>query len=162
MQQATLYKYKERSKAYWFNQILLRLLFWVFMASRQVFCRIFEYFKVKKLLSPNKIDWKGLIQYGAPASDVQRALNDLPLLYPNLTNVTEELDADGVSKNYIVSFSVDLGDVPDLEEVGGLVNATITQLNDTKLNGKKSYLLINDVPTNLFDLKDTAANVKSK
>ncbi len=85
----------------------------------------------------------------------------MPLLYPNLTSVTEELDADGVSKNYIVSFSVDLGDVPDLEEVAGLVNATITQLNDTTMNGKKSYLLINDIPTNLFDLKDTAANVKS-
>ena len=109
-----------------------------------------------------KFDWKGLIQYGSTASDVQRALNDLPILYPNLVNVTEKLAADGVSKNYLVSFSVDLGDVPNLEEVGGLVTATITQLNDTTLNGKKSYLLINDVPTNLFDLKDTAANVKSK
>ena len=93
---------------------------------------------------------------------MQKALNDLPLLYPNLTKVTEELDADGVSKNYIVSFSVDLGDVPELEEVAGLVNATITQLNDTTMNGNKSYLLINDIPTNFFDLKDTAANVKSK
>ena len=36
------------------------------------------------------------LKYGLPVKSIQDALNDLPVLYPNLTTVTEAFDPSGV------------------------------------------------------------------
>jgi len=36
------------------------------------------------------------LKYGLPVKSIQDALNDLPVLYPNLTTVTETFDPSGM------------------------------------------------------------------
>jgi hypothetical protein len=81
---------------------------------------------------------------------VQSALNDLPMLSPNLVTVSESFSMDGVSKIYAVQFCSDLGDVPDIQEVLGLVNYTITENVKGVASGKKIQLNIEGTSTNLF------------
>lgn len=99
------------------------------------------------------------ITIGASATQVQNALNDIPNLSPNLINVTESLKEDQVSKVYTVQFSIDLGDVPNIEEISGNVAATIEEKTKGISNGTKIQLTIQNATTNLFDMNDTATNV---
>lgn len=93
-----------------------------------------------------------LIEYGASAELVQAALNDMPILQPNHVQVTEELADDGVSKNYTVTFDANLGDVPNLAEALGYVNTTVVQLNSHSGLTTMSQVVIDDVPSDLFDV----------
>ena len=76
----------------------------------------------------------------------------MPILQPNHVLVNETLGEDGVSKVYIVQFHSDLGDVPNLVEALGAVNSTIVQLNDTSNESTKSQIVIDGIPSDVFDL----------
>jgi len=99
-----------------------------------------------------------LIDFGASAQSVQDALNDMPLLQPNRVRVEETLAEDGVSKMYLIKFDVALGQVPDIDEVLGYVNATITQVNSTSFLSSMSQVAVDGVPSELFDLASDSAD----
>ena len=101
-----------------------------------------------------------MIPVGALAVQLQVALNDLPILSPNLvTSVESTLADDGVSLIYFVQFSADMGEVPELQEISGNVNCTITIYAQASLSGTKTSLVINNVPTALFSFNDSASTV---
>lgn len=64
-----------------------------------------------------------------------------------------------MSKKYTVSFSVELGPVPDLFESMGMVNITVDRLSEKTGSGSKSYLMINDQPSALFDVQSDSLDV---
>jgi hypothetical protein len=87
------------------------------------------------------------------------ALNDIPLLSPNLvrvilnySNVNESI----TTQSYTVVFCSDLGDVPNIEEVNGLVNSNVNEITSGIPSGKRVQLLIDSVATNLFDYTNTS------
>ena len=101
-----------------------------------------------------------MIPLGATGVQVQAALNDLPILSPNLVVAVEtQLNEDGVSLVYFVKFAADLGEVPELQEISGNVNSTITIYAQASLTGTKTSLVINSVPTALFSFNDSASTV---
>ena len=61
------------------------------------------------------------------------------------------LKIDGVSIEYTLTFSADLGNLPLLSETSGFVNATISKVSDPTGSGTKSRLIIEDAPSGLFD-----------
>ena len=67
---------------------------------------------------------------------------------------------DGVSKIYTITFSANLGAVPLLTETLGLVNITASVLNGATGGGSKSHLMIENVPSPLFDLNSEAKDIK--
>ena len=97
-----------------------------------------------------------LLTVGIPALYVQSALNDLPVLSPgNLVTVTQAIALDGVSIIYSVQFSSDLGDVPLITEVLGLVNVTVTEATKGQASGKRIQLNIQNTTTSLFNVKNS-------
>jgi hypothetical protein len=97
---------------------------------------------------------KALLSVGVSAADMQTALNDLPNLSPNLVTVTQSLDSDGYSIIYTVTFSSDLGDVPNILEVLGLVNFTLTEAVTGSPSGNRIQLQIQNSKTNLFTVSN--------
>ena len=87
----------------------------------------------------------------ATADFIQMALNDLPMLYPNLVNVSESPASGNVSKIFSIQFNSLLGDVPEIQEVFGMVNFTVNETIKGEANGSKIQLSIGDTFTNLFD-----------
>ena len=57
---------------------------------------------------------------------------------------------------------MDLGNVPDISESMGMVNATVTRQSEKSGSGSKSFLMINDQPSALFDVKADSAEVIQK
>lgn len=64
-----------------------------------------------------------------------------------------------MSKKYTVTFSVELGNVPDLSESMGMVNVTVNRVKEKSGSGTKSHLMINDQPSALFDARSDSAEV---
>lgn len=91
---------------------------------------------------------------GATGSDVQKALNDIPTLSPNLVTVTDSLYSDGVSKVYTVTFDKDLGNVDLIRESLGLVSLTATEKQSGSPTGAKFQLKIANMTTNYFTIGD--------
>lgn len=61
-----------------------------------------------------------------------------------------------------MTFSVDLGEVPELIETTGNVNASINVLQAADSSAAKSYLVVDGRPSGLFDLEnDSADEIKS-
>ena len=85
---------------------------------------------------------------------METALNDLPNLSPNLVTVTQNLDSDGYSIIYTVTFSSDLGDVPNILEVLGLVNFTLNETVTGSPSGNRIQLQIQNSKTNLFTVSN--------
>ena len=104
---------------------------------------IYRYFNIKALLS-----------VGISAADMQTALTDLPNLSPNLVTVSQSLDIDGYSIIYTVTFSSDLGDVPNILEVLGLVNFTLNEAVTGSPSGNRIQLQIQNSKTNLFTVSN--------
>jgi len=98
-----------------------------------------------------------LIAFGASAKTLQDALNDMPLLQPDHVKVEENIAEDGVSKIYSVHFSGSLGKVPDLNETLGLVNVTIQRINEPSLESVFSQVVVDGVPSELFNLVEDSA-----
>lgn len=98
-----------------------------------------------------------MIKNGATALDIQNALNDLPILSPNLATVTQITTSGNI--RYSVKFSADLGDVPLMVETSGNVNILTTKITAGVPTGNKIQVLIQNQTSNLFNIKDTAANV---
>ena len=94
---------------------------------------------------------------GASASEIEKALNDLPTLGPNQVTVTDSLADDGVSQIYSVSFSSDLGNVDYIEEVFGLVNFTINETISGSPSENKFQLNIGNFKTNLFSANNATS-----
>jgi len=97
-----------------------------------------------------------LIKVGAPAQYVEDALNNLPILAPNLVSVNESLANDNVSLIYSIQFSSSLGDVPDIEERLGLVNFTQNETVKGQPSGSQIQLNIQGAVTNLFDITNNS------
>ncbi len=87
------------------------------------------------------------------------ALNDIPLLSPNLVSVTlnySNVNESITTQSYTIVFCSDLGDVSKIEEVNGLVNSNVNEITSGIPSGKKVQLLIDSVATNLFDYTNTS------
>ena len=87
------------------------------------------------------------------------ALNDIPLLSPNLVSVTlnySNVNESITTQSYTVVFCSDLGDVSNIEEVNGLVNSNVNEITSGIPSGKRVQLLIDSVATNLFDYTNTS------
>ena len=101
-----------------------------------------------------------MLEFGVDAKYVTEALNDMPMMYPNLANVTDASQPGSDFKTYRVEFSTDLGNVPHLQESMNFVQFNLTRISEATKPGKKSYLLINDQPSALFDLDSSEADIK--
>ena len=100
------------------------------------------------------------LDFETAAIDLQKALNDLPTLAPNLVTVAPVSSNDETIKIFRVTFSVDLGDVPDLVETSGNVIMEVLEETTGVASGSKVQLGIEDKFTPLFDLRDNDASVK--
>ena len=90
------------------------------------------------------------LAYNSDALLVQQALNDLPFFHPNLVKEVSKAQSGGSDVTYTVTFSADLGHVPDLFEMSGLVNATVTRVSNAQ-PGLMTHLMIEAVPSGLFN-----------
>jgi len=102
--------------------------------------------------------YTALLSYGASASVIEKALNDLPTLQPDLVKVTQ-IFGPGVLKNYTIEFSADLGNVSNIREVMGQANAEVVKLRQGNFTGLKTYMILDGVTTDMFSLNDSASNV---
>ena len=102
------------------------------------------------------------LNFEATALDVQKALNDLPTLSPNLVTVTQSSSPDDITRIFLVQFSSSLGDVPLLEETLKNVEFTAEETIKGSPSGSKVQLMIQNKPTPLFDLRDTDLNVRKQ
>ncbi len=94
------------------------------------------------------------------ATDIKTALNDLPTLYSNLVLEVNDTSSNSDDKVFKIKFSADLGDVPLIQKTSGFVIFNSTEVVQGVSSGKKFQLVIEDVATRPFDVKDTAANVR--
>lgn len=80
-------------------------------------------------------------------------------MYPNLVlSVTEGLASDDTNKKYTIEFSPELGNVPDLAVIGSVNGRVARESEATKL-GDKSQLIIDNMPTEPFDLRHSRSKV---
>ena len=62
-------------------------------------------------------------------------------------------------KEYKITFPADMGNVTNIVEESGNINVNITKVRIGQFTGDKTYLLYENIPTGLFDLRSTANNV---
>lgn len=80
---------------------------------------------------------------------------------PNLVTAVTEKDAGGDGKEYLIEFSPDLGNVPEIVQASKFVTSTVKTVSEATVPGKKSHLIIDGIQSGLFDLRDTAASVSN-
>ena len=100
-----------------------------------------------------------ILDFQSTVAQIQRALNDLPTLYPNLATVTESPSSSEFERIILVQFSPKLGDVPDIEEKMGNVLFNVTELQIGSPSSSGFQFLIENQPTPLFSFSDTQAIV---
>ena len=96
-----------------------------------------------------------MLEAGATADQLKNALNDMPTLKPDLVKDVTREDVTGGHK-YVIEFSPNLASISLLEETAGQVSSTIVKESDATISGEKSQLVFDNVPSELFDLRDSA------
>jgi hypothetical protein len=90
------------------------------------------------------------MEFGSPASIVQKALNDLPTLETEGVTVSAEEIADG-GILYIITFTPNRGDVSEISETMRMVDATVTEVAKGVASQSKFQFSVNNAWSNLFD-----------
>lgn len=93
------------------------------------------------------------------ALNLQDALNDLPTLGPKLVTVNPVLSEDSKIKIFRVTFSADLGDVPNLEEKGGNLTMEVEEEKKGVASGNNFQMVVQGQHSPLFKLSDSSDNV---
>ncbi|RMZ99473.1 hypothetical protein BpHYR1_037334, partial [Brachionus plicatilis] len=90
---------------------------------------------------------------------LQNALNDLPSLGPNLVSVSPVSSNDPIVKIFLVTFSADLGDVPNLEEKSGNLIMLVDEETKGIASGQNVQITVQGQHSPLFSLTETSDNV---
>lgn len=93
------------------------------------------------------------------ALNLQNALNDLPSLGPNLVSVSPVSSNDPMVKIFLVTFSADLGDVPNLEEKSGNLIMLVDEETKGIASGQNVQITVQGQHSPLFSLTETSDNV---
>ncbi|RMZ95338.1 fibrocystin-L-like isoform X1 [Brachionus plicatilis] len=95
------------------------------------------------------------------ALNIQNALNDLPSLGSNLVSVSQVSSSSPNIKIFRVTFSADLGNVPDLEEKSGNLVMEVEEETRGVASGSNVQLTVQGQHSPLFSLTQTSDNIKA-